>query len=488
MAHLGNSLAIVTTALSLWPVLGCSALVETDPDLLGDSLAVDMNRSDGGVDTDGFIPPADTGTRDEGTELPDSQIDDLGSDPSMCPAPPRCEGNVSIICQGADAVRTNCDEECSAETGTCVAPFIPSNVDASEFDPNAPSLDIQQNTVFDTTRCQSAANTASVVTMNDGGEACVLRARDVRVREDTVLHILGNRPGILLVTGNVTIEGIVNASAQLTIPGPGGFGGGQPIEGRANGSGPGGGGAGEVESLEFEDGGGGGGGACGMGGMGGRGGDPPSNAAGGTGGRATSPGDLQPLVGGSGGGRGRGSIGDGIRNAGLGGAGGGALQISARGRIDIDGGVLIAAGGGGEGGKGDGGFRANWGSGGGGGSGGSILLEAAELTSTGLIAVPGGGGGGGSDIGANGQDGAGLLEGAAAPSGGDGGGSLGAPGGDGAGTDTMEGDAGEDVRLRFGNGGGGGGGGGCIVFRTEAAGSLGQINPRAAVLVLGLLP
>jgi len=95
----------------------------------------------------------------------------------------------------------------------------------------------------------------------------------------------------------------------------------------------------------------------------------------------------------------------------LGGPGGGALQISACGSIDIGTGVVLdASGGGGGGGPGGeqtgfGGLPGDGSPGGGGGSGGTILLEASRVTVLGAIAANGGGGGGGGGVGAPGADG-----------------------------------------------------------------------------------
>jgi hypothetical protein len=153
-----------------------------------------------------------------------------------------------------------------------------------------------------------------------------------------------------------------------------------------------------------------------------------------------------------------------------GGAGGGAVQLSARGELTVSG-TITAGGGGGGAGTGD------EDGGGGGGSGGAILLEAAGgLTLDGSLRAHGGGGGGGAGTGADpgtpGGDGA-----SAAGSGGAGGDAGGASNGGsgglgGSATDSdpegspgAPGANGEDQGIDGGGGGGGGGSGGVIVVR-----------------------
>lgn len=182
------------------------------------------------------------------------------------------------------------------------------------------------------------------------------------------LTISGQRALVVLASSDVRVGAPILADAKRTAPGPGGH---------ASGAGPGAGGPGAAGSGYANSGGGG----AGHGAQGGDGGV-ASSTPGGMGG----PGYETALLGGSGGGRG-----DPTACFVPGGAGGGAIQIFSRKRIDVaDGGAVSASGGGGAGGC------AQWigSSGAGGGSGGFILLEAPSVTVRGVVAANGGGGGG----------------------------------------------------------------------------------------------
>ncbi|MBN8611155.1 MAG: hypothetical protein J0L92_11250, partial [Deltaproteobacteria bacterium] len=179
---------------------------------------------------------------------------------------------------------------------------------------------------------------------------------------------------------------------------------------------------------------------------------------------------LSPLAGGAAGGNGSGST----ANRGVGGRGGGAIQISTRGQLTLNGSILVTGGGGGPGLRGDG----TSGSGAGGGAGGAVLLEGVVVTygASAQLDVRGGGGGAGacydgsddpSDDGRQGQDGY-LAAPSARPAGGVACGSSGigvytaGPGGQGAGDSALNGQAGTDAD----NAGGGGGGAGCVATRS----------------------
>lgn len=186
------------------------------------------------------------------------------------------------------------------------------------------------------------------------------------------VRLKGDRPIVLVASGDVLIHGVVDGrgdpvcGAEGRTPGPGGGIGGDK---ESTAPGPGGG-AGTANNNE----GGGGGGHGGPGGAGG---------AAAAGGAAFGTPTIDVLAGGGGGGGGGGAA-----NAGFGGGGGAAIQIVAGTQIEIDSGGGINAGGcGGDegGGGGDGG--------GGGGAGGTILLEAPAINILGALAVNGGGGG-----------------------------------------------------------------------------------------------
>ena len=235
-------------------------------------------------------------------------------------------------------------------------------------------------------------------------ELSVLAVSELKIGQDAFLLLVGNRGVVLLSGGDVTIQGILDASAPCdgeTLPcgGPGAGNGAQEQGAEATGCAPGKNGAGSIASASRT--GGGGGGFATDGASGGTAG----SAVGGAGGSlelGSCPGvSLQPLRGGGGGGAG--SFDD---SGGVGGGGGGALQITSLTRIVLDAPASslflgIFANGAGGGGAIDGG-------GGGGGAGGAILLEAPEITADAVYVVANGGGGGGGIAGTehlNGADG-----------------------------------------------------------------------------------
>jgi hypothetical protein len=227
-------------------------------------------------------------------------------------------------------------------------------------------------------------------------ELSVLAVNELKVGQDAVLLLVGNRGVVLLSAGDVNIQGIVDASAPcdgetLSCGGPGAGNGAEEQQDQATGCAPGESGEGSIASAART--GGGGGGFATDGATGGTAGS--GTALGGAGGSlelGECPGEsLQPLRGGGGGGAG--SFDD---SGGGGGGGGGALQITSLTRIVLDAPASsmflgIFANGAGGGGAIDGG-------GGGGGAGGAILLEAPEITADAVYVVANGGGGGGGGI------------------------------------------------------------------------------------------
>lgn len=323
---------------------------------------------------------------------------------------------------------------------------------------------------FSTANCSSSFMVGTRVGQRVAGgpSVCVVSANSFRLRPGTRLLVTGPFPLVILAKEQVEIGGTIDVSASAGNPGPGGFPGGV-IGQRLNGLGLGGGVGGtqaNTGARDASDGGGGGGGLCAAGGAGGRGGtEDVGLAPGGAGGQPFNASwELQPILGGSGGGRGQGrrSLSDVLFSPSAGGAGGGAIQISAGEEIRVTG-SLLAGGGAGAGGLGVGG---NPGSGGGGGSGGAILLEAPSVIVEGLVLAAGGGGGAGASggvTGANGEDGrdagdARALGGFARDEGGS--------GASGGGIPVLDGATGADAKN---NGGGGGGSVGCLLIRSRDA-------------------
>ncbi len=208
--------------------------------------------------------------------------------------------------------------------------------------------------------------TNNVAQTTGGPPVLVVRLTGLTITNDHVLRLIGDKPVVLLVAGNVVVDGgLVNAGAAGFFPGAGGSR------------------AGECTSLATGLGTGGstsnwGGGGGGYGTAGGQGGFSITN-----GGSAHGSADLMPLRGGCSGGTG----------AGLApGAGGGAFQISASGTISIgvNGVANLSAGGGGAPLGPDGG-------GNGGGSGGAILLVSPTLAMLGASGALRANGGSGSE-------------------------------------------------------------------------------------------
>jgi hypothetical protein len=311
---------------------------------------------------------------------------------------------------------------------------------------------VGSDTVINTTICRVTVNGKTVtgsLQPNGGGQACVIGLSSLTVHKSVTLSATGSHPLVLLVSGSVTVNGVIDVGAKGKLPGPGGADGGVYPSSQA-GDGPGGGKVCNCSLALGDDCGGGGAGFGAPGGAGGKelSGSCTSSSAGGA---AYGAAALVPLPGGSGGAAGgQDNPGDGV---GQGGAGGGALQISAQEGISVSG-AITAGGGGGLAGVLNTSTTSPAG-GGGGGSGGAILLEGATIFGAGLVAVNGGGGaGGGSTSGGAGQPGE------------DGGPQLGASQGGTAGTDCGAGGDGGwgTTGPKAGGAGqhqeGGGGGGG----------------------------
>jgi hypothetical protein len=298
-----------------------------------------------------------------------------------------------------------------------------------------------------------------------GTSAIVLVMETLTIADGSTLELRGELPVIVAVFDRASIDGVVDASARASAPGPGAdraCDGGEGIDGAGSGSSTGAGG-------------GSGGGYGSTGGDGGQGGDSASGSSAGaevTGGGVNGSAELEPLRGGCSGGDGGGA-------SVPGGAGGGAVQISVAGELQI-GGTINAAGGGGAPGV------AARDGGGGGGSGGSIVLEATaiELGTTAVISANGGAGGAGqpstATTGASGEDGRAS---AAAATGGVPTSAAGG-GGDGAVRGTQAqggGDGGTGSFYGYGGGGGGGGLGRVRIRGGDSCAPPGVLSPMPLV-------
>jgi hypothetical protein len=268
----------------------------------------------------------------------------------------------------------------------------------------------------------------------EGAAVQVVSTEKLQIGAGANLVVRGPRPLVLVAWDALEIAGQIDASSAGPI-GPGG----NPSDCED-------GQIGQPGAASPE-----GGSGAGGGGFGGRGGD------GGPGGGNTNEGDggsfipaATALRGGCRGGDAPGRSGSTAR----GGAGGGALALSARRAILLSG-VIHAGGAGGDGGEGGGGA--------GGGSGGMLWLDAPQVSlgDVAILAASGGGGGSGSTAFSEGDDGAdGRPDGIEASGGGGDGAS-----GDGGNGSSLVPDG--RVGASSGSSGGGGGGGGAGVIRVD---------------------
>jgi hypothetical protein len=301
----------------------------------------------------------------------------------------------------------------------------------------------------------------------DGPEALLVSLEALDLPASATLVVTGPRPLILVVHGDVTIAGTLDAAARSDTaivgdnsrPGPGG-------NSSACGDGTGVAGGSSTNLLGSGGGGGGGGAYGGTGGNGGNG-SGNDNGNGGRDGNTGGTGAITPLRGGCAGGPGGDDGVVGIDNGGDAGHGGGAVEITALGSITVTGRVLAG---------GSGGVRGDantTGGGGGGGSGGALLLDGDQVTvqaSAEMCANGGGGGEGGGgislDIPADGEN-ATCDENLRAQGGGNN--SDGGDGGDGG---AQSATSGTNANNGSNDGGGGGGGGG--VGRIRIRGRTGR--------------
>jgi hypothetical protein len=309
---------------------------------------------------------------------------------------------------------------------------------------------ISASTSIDTTTGDiSPSPPGGVIVLDDvaqtgaGPNVMVIQAGAIMI--SATVTVVGDKP-LILVADNITVSAVFDVSAENDIPGPGGF-----LPGMGPGPGIGAGEPGD-NGNNRSDSGGSGGSHGSRGGDGGNGDSITGEMSG------TVYGTRDVLVGGAGGGEGSpsGCVLDG-------GAGGGALQLTAKLVLTITA-AINAGGGGGQRGKNCGG--GDGGSGGGGGAGGMIYLQSPSmLGGVAALGANGGGGGGGADDDGTPAGGPGLD----APSGlGGGGGTGGGEGGGGGGgaSGTADGADGTDRSGTDDNGGGGGGGVGHIYYKT----------------------
>ncbi|MDP3154558.1 MAG: putative metal-binding motif-containing protein [Archangium sp.] len=282
---------------------------------------------------------------------------------------------------------------CNA-AGVCVPsgpafPLTPTNFSTSQLPPSAGAVVLSCDVTIDTraaggalgwTTCAGGAPAPQWAVVNG---AMLLFFDSLTIGASATVTARGDRPLILAAQGAVLIDGTLTASSD------GVKGAGSELS-CGRGVGENGGAGGNPQTA-------GGGGGGGFGANGGRGSEGDHGGDEGDRGDANGNGGLAPLRGGCrGGDGGRASPG-----SGLGGRGGGAVQVTAA-SITLGAGATVSAQG--EGGKG-GAANLRVG-GGGGGSGGAVFLEANRLTISPGAAVVANGGEGGEGSGfSNGADG-----------------------------------------------------------------------------------
>jgi len=373
--------------------------------------------------------------------------------PKFCAAHPddeRCTGAVDP------------DAAIDAEESTFPVAHLTNDIEAMLTSDADITLDINSlGAVINTTDGKITPDWPGAVILPDvpqenGPNVMVVQVGSLTIPLETdYLEVDGDRPLIIVASRTITLDARFNMSADLGLPGPGGFG---------SSDGPGGGGTGAASGATGD--GGGGGGSFGT--VGGNGGGPSGGAPG------TLYGSATTLTGGSGGGR---ASGPGCMTEG--GAGGGAIQLTALVSITFVSleGRINAGGGGGGGGQT---CNVHGSGGGGGGTGGMIFLESPLITGDGHLGALGGGGGEGAGatgtVGATGGD-------ATTDSAGGGGTGLTTDGGDGGGGALTGGGTNGVEASSTSNGGGGGGGAGHIFIKTTGPAPTTLVSTPAATLL-----
>ena len=338
---------------------------------------------------------------------------------------------------------------------SCGWTFAHTNFDGCALAASPTALDITASTTLDPS---TPAPNRTTITQSDGTILVVYHLTELSVASSSTLDLIdaSNVAGLIFaVEGDVTLAGRVITATGANDPTHCATSKGAD---------------GVISTLNSAGGGGGGGGgAAAFGGDGTDGASTGFGAHGTRGALVASATSLAPLRGGCAGGRGA-KIFNGQGTGTVGGRGGGAIEIAARGTVMISGEIDAAGRGGGTS------THAGEG-GGGGGAGGGILLEAPAITIPGRVCADGGSGaqgGGGSVAGVAGTTSPCIVTAGAVTS--NSGSSAGGDGGDGGYAAAPAGGVAGAATTGSQNAGGGGGGGG---------GAVGWIRIHALTPVLG---
>jgi hypothetical protein len=368
-------------------------------------------------------------------------------------------GENDKTCGPSSCTGTGAADGFACELSSCTVTafgYTPSNFNPSSYTPPAmPTTDCNGSYsstthTFNTGGCkgQEPIVVENVTQTGQTGGAQVvdiLVFKSLTIASTSTFGLIGANPVILAVYGDAVISGTIDASAIAATPGAGGNNCPAGSNGVDAGTGswePGGGGAGQAAA----------------GGAGGSSRGAAGEGAGGIHGVGAA-----PLIGGCAGGLPFvGSLG----YAPTAGAGGGGVQVSVAGILDLSSGAVRANGsGGGNGETGKCGplsVAQNGTGGAGGGSGGTVLLEGSTVVSGATAAKGGAGGPGGPQPAPNNEDG-----GAGGPGGGTGQAGT-------AGSTGIESEAGAPPMCTWGgfwSGGGGGGGAGGYVETNNGGGA-----------------
>lgn len=422
-----------------------------------------------------------------------------GAEPCTA-AEDRCEDGMLLRCEGGgQLVITMCPSGCDADApAPACAPRAPTHVPASVMLPTSDADWVVDgdawvvNTDTGEIRDEDDQVVRAAGPGDDDDVGYVLAEQDAgpdlgvfvlgefTIEEGARLLATGGAALVIVASGNVNVDGVLDVSANGAVSGPGGGalgnGGDGPYVKPAIGG--------------YLHGAGGGGSNVAAGGLGGTHMTPTGNSGGGAAGPVLA--DLSYLRGGGSGGRG--VVGQHAPASATridGGGGGGAVQITSAGEIRVGAtGVVRAHGGGGAASPSGAGGDDYAGSGGGGGAGGTIWLEAEDIEVLGKLAANGGGGGAGRTTspgtprpGSPGSDSLTRAPGGISSDPSPFGAWPGAGGGGAAGEMLAGAAGGAGSGLGVGGGGGGGGGAGRVVLRSLGAPELGSavlVSPSAA--------
>ncbi len=275
--------------------------------------------------------------------------------------------------------------------GACEAPLlVPSNLDANTCSIST-TTDLEVAASGTRTINTDGSECTSVKTQMGAPSICVMVRRNVTFGAGSIVTVTGSRALALVATGSMTLNGVIDGSANGPVGGPGSMT-----------MGPGVGGTATAMTIDGENtpasAGGGGGGHRQVGASGGSSTCAVACTTPGAGGGVLSSEEVKPLRSGARGGWN--SAIDGTPRRGAPGGGGGALQFVSCNAMAIGAGAVIDVGGGGGQGGRPGTANSIPGGGAGGGSGGAILIEAqtTTITSGARFFANGGGGGGGASM------------------------------------------------------------------------------------------